>query len=125
MGEGDLDSVHPDCPVKVGLCILKIGKQGHSGLSENTYQRCAWSGGKTKSKNQCQYLIAKEIGAEEDGEHALKLNHRTYPHSSVSSSFLLIFLKRESRKALISAYSARPSTMGMGSKFPMQPRRRG
>ena len=49
----------------------------------------------------------------------------THPHSRVSSSRSSIFLKRWSSNALISAYSARPSRIGIASKVPMHPLNRG
>ena len=27
MGESDLDSMYTNCPIKIGLCILEVGKQ--------------------------------------------------------------------------------------------------
>lgn len=48
----------------------------------------------------------------------------TYPHCNLSNSLLSIFLNLESLNALIRAYSASPSCRGMGSKLPMQPRKR-
>lgn len=50
---------------------------------------------------------------------------KTYPHSSVSSSLFSIFLNLESLKALMRAYSAKPSCNGIASKLPMHPLRRG
>jgi hypothetical protein len=46
---------------------------------------------------------------------------KTNPHSSWGSSVLAMGLKRRSLKALVIAYSARPSSSGMASKFPMHP----
>jgi hypothetical protein len=47
-----------------------------------------------------------------------------HPHSNLCNSRSSIFLKRESLKALMSAYSARPSRTGRASNVPMQPLRR-
>lgn len=55
-----------------------------------------------------------------DDASSKSVNNDT-PHSSKGSSFASIFLNRESLKALVSAYSAMPSRIGMGSKLPMQP----
>lgn len=48
----------------------------------------------------------------------------TYAHSRDSSSLSSMRRNRVSRKALMSAYSARPSLSRCGSKVPMHPRRR-
>jgi hypothetical protein len=55
-----------------------------------------------------------------DDAFSKSVNNDT-PHSSKGSSFASIFLNRESLKALMSAYSAMPSRIDMGSKLPMQP----
>lgn len=56
MGKGDVNSVHPNCPIKIGLRIFKIGKQGHSGLGENSMRGDKAGSIVNKNKNQCQYL---------------------------------------------------------------------
>jgi hypothetical protein len=58
------------------------------------------------------------------GERRKAVTRGTYSHSKLSSSHSWILLNRESRKALISAYSAIPSRSGIASKLPMQPLRR-
>lgn len=67
-------------------------------------------------------ILAGHMGGLERAKGKTQLRWgRTHPHSSKGSSFASIFLKRESLKALTSAYSAMPSRMDMGSKLPMQP----
>jgi hypothetical protein len=53
-----------------------------------------------------------------------RLCFNTYQHRKSSNSLLFIFLNRVSLKALTRAYSAMPSWIGIGSKLPIQPRRR-
>lgn len=79
------------------------------------------SGGRPYSK---LYVAPRVSGTlrkvvEQVGHHN---KQATYPHSRLSNSHSSIFLNLVSLKALMRAYSARPSWRESGSKFPIHPR---
>lgn len=62
MGKSDVDSVYAYRPVEVGLCILKIGKQRHSGFGWKHIARdvcmcvCVWWQGERGKKEPMSIL---------------------------------------------------------------------